>query len=343
MNVSIADEQSSTDSSNIWGQFLRSYVPYIVLGFLSTGGNAFLSVIILKNKDLREKYLLLVAHAFGNFCLGAGSFLAGTFRLFYRSEGTDNIVVSHIACLLRPWNWFYILSYHVTAVLSFLIAFERLACVAAPIKYYKIPAKRYIKYGIVTALLYSFISFFVAFPTAYVLEGGVRNICFTEDGMSEIYGLYIYAVETVCGIATIVFYIAAVLVLMVNVRRLKVNEAAKIRLKSQAKITQMMAIVLLTQFFLSVMPNICVFFSIALQVEVEFMSAIIPYCGSAATANSGLNIVFYTLFNSELRPAFGAAFGMKCRKAKVTPLSIMEGNKTATTGGGTVLVSTAKL
>lgn len=294
-----------------WSQYLSSYVPYLILGSWSISTNFFIIFAIGREKSLREKHQLIISLAAGDLFIGLAILTSGIGRLLYLSQGTHKMLVSHIDCFLRPWNPFFMIGYQFAALVTILISIERLACVSAPIKYYQLPSKLYIRLSILLSAIFVIISLTVGFFTSYNLPNSIANICMTSDTFSSPYALYNYTICAISGIVTVLIYVLSAVVMRLNVKRLKSNSRAKSRLIAQSKVTKVMAVVLSSQFILVALPNLGKMTAIIAKINSAALSAFWPYLSHAAVANSCLTIFIYAFFNAELRDTFRIAIGLK--------------------------------
>ncbi len=82
------------------------------------------------------------------------------------------------------------------------------------------------------------------------------------------------------------------------------NAAIKASIKRQRKYTKLMGVIIVLTFFLVTIPC-CLFIYVRLaDGEFELYDALAPYLGITYCSNSGLNVIFYAIVNSELRAAF---------------------------------------
>lgn len=309
-------------SPSIWSQYLGSYIPYLILGSWSTTANLFIIIALAKDKSLREKHQLVIALATGDAFISLAILTSGIARLLLLSEGAQDQLVSHKECFLRPWNSFFMIGYQFSALVTVLISLERLACVSAPIKYYQLPSKLYLKIAIIISAACVIISLLVGFLLSYKLPNCISNICLTSDTFTSSYALYNYTVCAISGLINVVIYILSVVAMRVSMTRIGSNNKAKSRLIAQSKVTKVMAVVLSSQFSLVALPNLAKMTAIIAQVDSSALTAFWPYLSHAAVANSSLTIIIYIIFNSELRSAFKAVFGAKTQtffNSSVTP------------------------
>lgn len=326
--------RSSTSSSNSpvaasdadWYQYLTSYVPYLILGLWAIIANCLIVYSVGRDKSLRPKHQLVIALAVGELFIGLAIFTAGVGRLMYISAGTHLVKVDHISCFLRPWNPFFMIGYQLTALVTILISLERLACVAAPVKYYQLPSKLYIKYAIWGAVAFVLVSLASGFFTCYNLPNVINNICMTSDTFSSTYALYNYTICAISGVVTVLIYGLSAIVMQLNIRRLRSNTRAKSRLIAQGKVTRVMAIVLSSQFLLVALPNLGKMTAIIAKIDSKVLSAFWPYLSHVAVANSCVSIIIYAVFNAELQDAFRVAIGLS-RK-----IAVSQGGFTLTIG-----------
>ncbi len=297
-----------------WTAYLKALCPYLGLGIFAALANGIILISVLKNKDLRDKYFLVAALAIGDFCIGLAFIFCGSFRLQMISAGMHKQLTTHIACFSKPWNFFYILGFQTTALISVVISFERLVAVTWPIKYYQVNSKLYVKLAVAAALLYECASLAVAAITAYPETTPVFTYCLITDAMSDSYATYNYGVCGICGVATAVIYTLSVIVMRINMRRMAHDASASKRLKSQAKVTTMMAVVLCVHFILVALPNFGFLVAITLHLNYDILNVMVPYLADAGVLNSGLNFIFYAIYNADLRAGFLSVFGVRRNK-----------------------------
>ncbi len=290
------------------------------MGPLSTVSNCFIFVVIMKEKQLRDKHFLLAILAMGDLCIGLAATFAGPFRLSYVWNLTHKQLVSHFECLLKPWNIFYTIGYQLTAVISLIISSERCICVAFPIAFYQIDNRFYVKIAGSFALVFVTVSFCVAIGTVYPVGGLVYKLCLVPNSYSEQYGAFNYGLCAICGVLTAVVYLLSVWILRINRKRMSGNEIAIKRLAKQAKISKMMAVVLSAQFVLIALPDTAFTVMVVMDFSEELRTTLVPYLIYAAVLNSCMNIFFYTIFNEDLRTAFKREI-CRCRRNTVAPKS----------------------
>lgn len=279
-------------------------MPYLILGPLSIIFNTFIFATVVKEKQLRDKHFLLAILAIGDWCIGVAASIAGPTRLSYVWEGTHKELVSHLDCLLKPWNIFYLIGYQLTSVTSLIISTERCACVAFPIAFYQLDHKLYVKIAGILSLVFVLISLGVAIGTVYPVEGTVYKLCLVPNSYSAEYGAFNYGLCAICGVLTAVVYLLSVGLLRMNRRRMVGNDIATRRLAKQAQISKMMAVVLFAQFVFVALPDTGFTIMIVMNFSEETRTILVPYLIDAAVFNSCLNIFFYGCFNEDLRLAF---------------------------------------
>lgn len=315
---------SLATTASEWFQYLSCYIPYLFLGSWSIAANLFMIIVIAKDKSLREKHQLIISLATGDLFIGFAILTSGTARLIFVYQESNKLLVSHIECFLRPWNPFFMIGYQFSALVTIIISLERLACVSAPIRYYQLPSKLYIRVAVFLSGFYVIISLGVGFFTSYNLPNLIENMCMTSDTFSSSYALYNYTICAFSGLTTVAIYVISMAVMRLNIKRVESNSQAKFRLIAQYRVTNVMAIVLAFQFILVALPNLGKM--TAIIADIRTLNTFWPYLSHAAVANSCLTIVIYAFFISELRTAFRVAVGLKSRKAVTNLISFIPSN-----------------
>uniref|UniRef100_A0A914VCT7 G-protein coupled receptors family 1 profile domain-containing protein n=1 Tax=Plectus sambesii TaxID=2011161 RepID=A0A914VCT7_9BILA len=113
---------------------------YIVQGLLLMAANFIILIAVLRYPRLRHRkeYLMVAGLALVDGMGGVATFTAGVGRLQIVLSTEENVLVSRVHCLLRPWNLLFVWTDPLAHIVPLVISFDRLLAVASSLRYVKL-------------------------------------------------------------------------------------------------------------------------------------------------------------------------------------------------------------
>ncbi|KAK0401427.1 hypothetical protein QR680_015778 [Steinernema hermaphroditum] len=237
----------------------------------------------------------------GGLCLAdtvdaLGYLGAGIVRTHIFATGQADLTVEQLRCFLTFYMIFFFIGYQFTALMTFIVSFDRFIAVFYP-TYQLYPHKRLRYLIIALAALWSIIGFFSAWVFQlhhYSSELQVPVHCYVAQSNAQPVWAYLIGLRVVCITASVVIYIPIGFKIR-HVLRDRNGHPASMQNRKLVRITITIAITSLIALTLLVIPDILVLFDIAglSRYHVFFYLIGLNKCFA--------NIFVYTFRQHELR------------------------------------------
>uniref|UniRef100_A0A914WB11 G-protein coupled receptors family 1 profile domain-containing protein n=1 Tax=Plectus sambesii TaxID=2011161 RepID=A0A914WB11_9BILA len=278
---------------------------YIVQGLLLMAANFLILIAILHYPRLRERkeYLMVAGLALVDGMGGVATLTAGVGRLHIVLSTDENVLVSRVHCLLRPWNLLFIWTDPLAHIVPLVIGFDRLLAVTGPLRYIKLTYRYTVAVLGGVLVLWSFNVTTGVLLTLPYTQPEVGSLCYTAWSLQPDYYLYHGWIGAIADVLSVATYV----VVLCLVRRMNTvyptgsnAELENIRRTRRITITLGLASLFTAVFY--TVPLIGKLVA-GYYVSDETMSMILPFTFLVNSINQLANFFLYTTRQKEVRHA----------------------------------------
>uniref|UniRef100_A0A914WZX1 G-protein coupled receptors family 1 profile domain-containing protein n=1 Tax=Plectus sambesii TaxID=2011161 RepID=A0A914WZX1_9BILA len=278
---------------------------YIVQGLLLTAANFLILIAILHHSQLRLKkeYVMVAGLALVDGMGGVATFTAGVGRLLIVLSTDENVLVSRVHCLLRPWNLLFIWTDPLAHIVPLVIGFDRLLAVTGPLRYIKLTYRYTVALLGGVLVLWSFNVLTGVILTLPYSQPEVGSLCYTAWSLQPDYYLYHVCIAAIADVLSIP---TCVVVLCLVRRTNTIYPAGSNSGIENIRLTRRITITLgLASLFTAVFYTVPLIGKLVAgyYVSVETMRMVLPFTFLINSINQLANFFLYTTRQKEVRRA----------------------------------------
>uniref|UniRef100_A0A914V214 G-protein coupled receptors family 1 profile domain-containing protein n=1 Tax=Plectus sambesii TaxID=2011161 RepID=A0A914V214_9BILA len=278
---------------------------YIVQGLLLMGANFLILIAILHSSTLRRKkeYVMVAGLALVDGMGGVATLTAGVGRLQIVLSTDENVLVSRVHCLLRPWNLLFIWTDPLAHIVPLVIGFDRLLAVAGPLLYVELTYRYTVALLSGVLVFWSFNVITGVVLTLPYTQPEVGSLCYTAWSLQPDYYLYHVCIAAIADVLSIP---TCVVVLCLVRRTNTIYPAGSNSGQENMRRTRRITITLgLASLFTAVFYTVPLIGKLVAgyYVSDETMSMILPFTFLVNSINQLANFFLYTTRHKEVRRA----------------------------------------
>ncbi|KAK0405696.1 hypothetical protein QR680_018144 [Steinernema hermaphroditum] len=290
-------------------------VIYVVEGLIVMAANlpVALTIFFLKKFRNSKEFTFIGGLCLADVVYGLCYVCAGISRLHMYSTGEDKLLRTRVECYWAPWVVLSFAGYQGTAVLTLLVAFDRLIAVFVPVWYVKFSRTKRI-----VVMCATFLFVVATIPVAFVFEmkspdgqGLVSAECYFSKSLIAPLWNFVLSFRVFAVLLSVIFYIP----IGYRVRKL-VNDNKKRSVLKNTHLIHLTATIALTttvSLVLIVVPDIFFLFNFGnIGSDYHLVFYLI------SLNNCVVNLLLYSFRHKELRSAVASGIRMVLRREMST-------------------------